>query len=143
MKAHYDPSVDMLSIALCPHYRAGGAEDTGDPDVVLHYDAERRLAEIEVSHASARVDLRALRSSPAFEVETAADVQAVRARTGLSQRAFADWLGVSPRTLQNWEQGHRTPAGPARRLLELALREPQITRDPQGTQSLSTQEAPR
>lgn len=38
----------------------------------------------------------------------------VRAKVGFSQRAFPALLGVSSRTLQDWEQGRRTPTGAAR-----------------------------
>lgn len=48
-----------------------------------------------------------------------AEVRAIRDRTGLSQAEFAEVLSVNIRTLQNWEQGHRHPAGPARALLNL------------------------
>ena len=37
------------------------------------------------------------------------DVVAIRARTGLSQRAFADRFGLDPRAVQDWEQGRRKP----------------------------------
>ena len=45
------------------------------------------------------------------------DVQAIRSATGLSQSEFALLIGVSVKTLQNWEQGRREPQGPARALL--------------------------
>ena len=54
-----------------------------------------------------------------------ADVAVIRERLGLSQSAFAALLGVSVRTLQDWEQGRRTPAGPALSLLRIAEREPE------------------
>ena len=38
------------------------------------------------------------------------DVAQTRAKTGLSQARFAQLLGVSPRTLQDWEQGRRAPS---------------------------------
>ena len=52
------------------------------------------------------------------------DVQRVRRGLGLSQQGFADLFGVSLRTLQNWEQGHRQPEGPARVLLRVIERKP-------------------
>lgn len=58
-------------------------------------------------------------------VEVAQDVQAIREGMGLSQSAFAALLGVSPRTLQDWEQGRRQPTGPARSLLRIADRHPE------------------
>ena len=49
-----------------------------------------------------------------------------RARTGLSQQDFASLLGVSARTLQDWEQGRREPTGAARTLLRVAASHPKI-----------------
>jgi putative transcriptional regulator len=57
------------------------------------------------------------------------DVSAVRRKTGLSQAAFSSKIGVSPGTLRNWEQGRRMPDGPARVLLALLERNPQIVED--------------
>ncbi|MGH8369625.1 MAG: helix-turn-helix domain-containing protein [Gammaproteobacteria bacterium] len=53
------------------------------------------------------------------------DVSAIRERMGLSQSAFAALLGVSLRTLQDWEQGRRKPTGPAYALLRVATRHPE------------------
>ena len=49
-----------------------------------------------------------------------------RARVGLSQQAFAVLLGVSPRTLQDWEQGRREPTGAAKTLLRVAVSHPEV-----------------
>lgn len=51
-------------------------------------------------------------------------VSSVRERTGLSQARFAQLLGVSVRTLQEWEQGRRAPSGAARTLLLIAQKNP-------------------
>ena len=51
-------------------------------------------------------------------------IQAVRERTRLSQAQFAQLLGVSVKTLQNWEQARRQPTGPAAALLRIVEREP-------------------
>ena len=59
------------------------------------------------------------------KVEVTQDVQSIRERMGLSQSAFAALLGVSARTLQDWEQGRRQPTGPARSLLRVAERHPE------------------
>ena len=53
-----------------------------------------------------------------------ADVRAVRARLGVSQAEFAMMIGVSVATLRNWEQGRRTPDGPALALLRVAAMNP-------------------
>ena len=52
------------------------------------------------------------------------DVKAIRARLHKSQREFAQMIGVSIATLQNWEQGRRKPEGPARALLQVAMYKP-------------------
>lgn len=51
-----------------------------------------------------------------------------RARMGLSQQAFALLLGVSARTLQDWEQGRREPTGAAKTLLRVAVAHPEVLR---------------
>lgn len=51
-----------------------------------------------------------------------------RMKVGLSQSAFAQLLGVSVRTLQEWEQGRREPSGAARTLLRIAMRSPEAIR---------------
>ena len=53
-------------------------------------------------------------------------VAAGRAMLGLSQDQFAQMLGISVRTLHNWEQGRRKPSRAARVLLRVALRHPEI-----------------
>jgi putative transcriptional regulator len=60
------------------------------------------------------------------------DVAAIRRKTGLSQPVFASRIGVPVATLRNWEQGHRSPQGPARVLLALLDRNPQIVEETLG-----------
>lgn len=47
------------------------------------------------------------------------EVKDIREKTGLSQARFAMLIGVSKRTLENWEQGRRHPTGPAKALLRI------------------------
>jgi len=60
---------------------------------------------------------------------TISPVLAVRTKLGLSQGRFAELLGVSKRTLQEWEQGRRQPTGAARVLLKVAERHPEVLRE--------------
>ena len=67
---------------------------------------------------------------PGFRVHfpPGGDVAAIRKQTGLSQTAFAAQIGVPVATLRNWEQGRRYPDGPARVLLALLAKDPEIVR---------------
>lgn len=56
------------------------------------------------------------------------DVRAIRKKIGLSQEEFARHFGVSKRTVQDWEQCRRRPAGPSRALLVVIEREPEAVR---------------
>ena len=69
--------------------------------------------------------LRQLKQRETGRVVTVPSVAAIRERTGLSQAKFAALLGVSVRTLQEWEQGRRAPSGAARTLLMVAANNPQ------------------
>lgn len=70
--------------------------------------------------------LRHLKRGKVGRVITLPPIADIRARTGLSQVEFARLLGVSVRTLQEWEQGRRAPSGPARKLLTIAHKNPKI-----------------
>jgi len=56
-------------------------------------------------------------------------IKTVREKLNVSQNEFALMIGVSVRTLQNWEQGRRKPEGPAKALLRIASRNPIAVRD--------------
>ena len=60
-----------------------------------------------------------------FVVE-ADGIRAIRERTSMSQSEFAELIGVSVKTLQNWEQDRRRPTGPASALLKIIAAEPQL-----------------
>ena len=61
--------------------------------------------------------------------ESGDDVAALRNFIGLTQAEFARAMGISVHTLRNWEQGKRTPEGPAIALLRIAARHPRIIRE--------------
>ncbi|MDP3293603.1 MAG: helix-turn-helix domain-containing protein [Nevskia sp.] len=60
---------------------------------------------------------------------TLSEVTRARAKSGPSQSQFAQVLGVSPRTLQEWEQGRRKPSGAAQSLLAIAAKRPEVIRE--------------
>lgn len=68
--------------------------------------------------------IREIKQGKYGRVSTLPAVSDIRKRTGLSQSQFAELIGVSVRTLQDWEQGRRAPSGPARALLSMAHRNP-------------------
>ncbi|MHC1781837.1 MAG: helix-turn-helix domain-containing protein [Anaerolineaceae bacterium] len=69
-----------------------------------------------------------LTPSRSFHFENT-DIQLIRAQYHLSQLEFATLLGISRGTLQNWEQGRRSPQGPARVLLQVAAKHPDAVWD--------------
>ena len=68
--------------------------------------------------------IRELKHGKVGRVVNVPPVAEIRKKTGLSQARFAALLGVSVRTLQDWEQGRRAPSGAARTLLLIADKNP-------------------
>ena len=60
------------------------------------------------------------------KVQPTSPVVDLRLKSGLSQAQFAAALGVSKRTLEQWEQGRREPSGAAKQLLKIAERHPEV-----------------
>jgi len=60
------------------------------------------------------------------ELSEPSDPKEIRANLNLSQSAFAGLMGVSIRTVQDWEQGRREPSGPAKSLLRIAEQHPKV-----------------
>jgi putative transcriptional regulator len=84
--------------------------------------ADGRLVEIMTDGSE-----RALAEVAPEERETQADyARRIRGATGLTQTDFAARLGVPVETVRNWEQGKRAPRGPARALLKLIERAPDL-----------------
>jgi putative transcriptional regulator len=67
-----------------------------------------------------------LKPARVFAIDPKNDIVKVRGKLGLSQSKFAAVLGISADTLQNWEQGRRTPDGPAKVLLRIAAKHPEV-----------------
>jgi len=76
-----------------------------------------------------RDGLRELKRGDYGRIVNIPSVAGIREKTGLSQARFAALLGVSVRTLQDWEQGRRAPSGAARTLLLVADRNPRALLD--------------
>jgi putative transcriptional regulator len=57
------------------------------------------------------------------------EVAQARHEAGLSQAQFAEVLGISKRTLQDWDQGRRSPSGAAQALIKIAKRHPDVVRE--------------
>jgi len=72
--------------------------------------------------------VRNIKQGKVGHVETVELLPVVEARqkVGLSQSRFADLLGVSIRTLQDWEQGRRKPSRAAASLIQIAKQRPDI-----------------
>ena len=70
-------------------------------------------------------DMKAGKGKVVAKIEVPPVVMA-RMKSGLSQSEFAGLLGVSVRTLQDWEQGRRQPSGAARTLITIAQQQPKV-----------------
>jgi putative transcriptional regulator len=73
-------------------------------------------------------EMKAGKAARATQIATN-EVAAARQKTGLSQTHFAQALQISPRTLQEWEQGRREPSGAAKALIQIAFRHPEVIRE--------------
>ena len=92
---------------------------------LLERDAKRNIGE-ELLQAVR--DLKAGKVGRVSTVEVS-PLAASRLRIGFSQSEFAKLLGVSLRTLQEWEQGRRTPSGAAKSLITIAIKKPDILKE--------------
>jgi putative transcriptional regulator len=87
----------------------------------MRRDAFEQL--VESVRGAGRIRRGTARASRTFKFAPA-DVKAIRSKLGASQVQFAQMIGVSVATLRNWEQGRRTPEGPALALLRVASVDP-------------------
>jgi putative transcriptional regulator len=90
---------------------------------------DKMFAELEASLKEGMAILRGEEKPSRTFTFDVPDVKAIRETLKLTQQQFAAMLGISLRTLQNWEQGRRSPEGPARVLLMVAARNPQAVLD--------------
>lgn len=66
-----------------------------------------------------------IKPSRYFKIEPL-EIKKIRSATGKTQKSFAEMIGVNINTLRNWEQGRRQPEGPARTLLKIVSKYPDI-----------------
>jgi putative transcriptional regulator len=92
---------------------------------LLERDAKRNIGE-ELLQAVR--DIKAGRIGRVYTVD-ASPLTSARLKIGLSQSEFARMLGVSLRTLQEWEQGRRTPSGAAKSLITIAIKNPEVIKE--------------
>jgi putative transcriptional regulator len=95
---------------------------------VLDRDAKRNIGG---ELLQAIKDVKAGKYGAKYQVE-ANDIVKARMKCGLSQSQFAEALHISPRTLQQWEQGRRQPSGAAETLLKIVARHPEVLREVMG-----------
>ena len=96
-----------------------------DEKKLLERDAKRNIAEELLQSVR---DIKAGRVGRLTTVEVS-PLAASRQRIGLSQSEFAKLLGVSLRTLQEWEQGRRAPSGAAKSLITIAIKKPDVLKE--------------
>lgn len=91
------------------------------------YDGIIQGLEEALEHAKGQRELRAssLNILPLREFAPA-EIRDIRVKLGLTQVIFAEVMGVSPKTVEAWEAGRNKPEGPARRILAIAQRNPNI-----------------
>ncbi|WP_392886995.1 helix-turn-helix domain-containing protein [Pseudomonas migulae] len=92
---------------------------------LMERDAKRNIGEELLASI---LEVKAGLHGDVHKVEVTEAAEA-RSKTGLSQPKFAELLGVSVRTLQEWEQGRRSPSGAARSLLHIAAIRPDVFRE--------------
>lgn len=88
-------------------------------------DAQRNIGE---ELLQAILDIKSGKLGAWYQVEPN-DIVKTRVSCGLSQSEFAAALHISPRTLQQWEQGRRHPSGAAETLLKIVARHPEVLRE--------------
>ena len=90
---------------------------------------EELFAELVASVKEGGVILRGEKAASRMLHLDQLDIKQIRDRYNLTQIQFATMLGISVRTLRNWEQGRRVPDGPAMVLLRVAARHPEAILD--------------
>lgn len=92
--------------------------------------SDKELEAFEASRDLGKELLKSVRQMTAGKGRVVlSPVISARKKSGLSQAEFAKLLGVSVRTLQEWEQGRRQPSGAAKTLISIAERRPEVLKE--------------
>jgi putative transcriptional regulator len=89
---------------------------------------DKELEQFQADLLQSVKEMKAGKAARITHVQVTTAVEA-RNKVGVSQAAFATLLGVSKRTLQEWEQGRKQPSGAAKTLLQVAVLHPEVLRD--------------
>ena len=90
-------------------------------------DKDKEMEQFQSDLLKSVRHMKAGKAARVTAVQVSAAAEALN-RVGLSQNEFAKLLGVSVRTVQDWEQGRREPSGAARTLLRIAAQNPEAVR---------------
>ncbi len=85
---------------------------------ILNMALDEAIADAKAEKTLLKHETLSLEIEP-LHTYTAEDIKAIRHSTGLTQKLFAKWFGVSTRTVEAWETGRNKPSGPSARLLGL------------------------
>jgi putative transcriptional regulator len=129
-------SLNARRISYAARRLNAGATAGANAMLRVRLKADGRLVEIlpDGSERAIPTDPQAIRTAArngaraaasASRDEDASYARNVRGRTGLTQAAFAARIGVPVETVRNWEQGKRSPRGPARALLKVIEQAPE------------------
>jgi DNA-binding transcriptional regulator YiaG len=89
----------------------------------------KAIPEVSAEQFARAIPASVRRRIMAGDLRSGDDIASLRRFVGLTQVDFAKGVGISVATLRNWEQGRRTPEGPALALLRIAARHPRILRE--------------
>jgi DNA-binding transcriptional regulator YiaG len=92
----------------------------------IYDDMRQALVDAQAYERGARVDLRVMELPSPPKAMTPAEIRQIRESLHASQVVFAQFLCVSPKAVQSWEQGARRPQSTALRLLSIARKNPQV-----------------
>jgi len=87
------------------------------------------IPELTTEQLTRAISVRVRKRLMQGKFQSGEDVAALRRFVGLTQAEFARAMGISVHTLRNWEQGRRSPEGPAIALLRIAARHPRVIRE--------------